>query len=63
MAHKIKGGASNIGATDLFESTQKLEKATKDGVYNQSDFELIEKVINSLNQVLYSIQRIEVGPS
>jgi len=63
LAHKIKGGASNIGATDLFESTQKLEKATKDGIYNQSDFELIEKVINSLNQVLYSIQRIEVGPS
>ncbi|KPA13212.1 diguanylate cyclase [Candidatus Magnetomorum sp. HK-1] len=60
LAHKLKGGAVNIGAFDLFENAQKLEGATKDGVYDSNDFKMIEQLINALNQVLYSIQTLEI---
>ncbi|MCK5228023.1 MAG: Hpt domain-containing protein [Desulfobulbaceae bacterium] len=51
LCHTLKGVAGNIGAKDLFQTAQLLEKAIKTNQLNEND-PLIQSLEQRLNEVL-----------
>lgn len=54
IAHKIKGGASVVGAHELSDIAQKLEQSCKDNLSNTD--ELIPQLIKSLDNELEKVE-------
>ena len=58
LIHKLKGVAGNIGATEVFRTTQTLEGAIKNGI--QAQYLLFGQHLQQvLTQVLFSIEQLE----
>jgi two-component system sensor histidine kinase/response regulator len=63
FAHRLKGSAANIGATELHQASHQLENACRNrplAEIEQKNLEtLVENVTVTLNRVLLSIQQLE----
>ena len=55
LSHGLKGSAGNIGADELYEAALNLENASRKGGKYPPDFQLVDKIELTLNQVLQSL--------